>query len=178
MEPHFNEISNYFFFLIQTKFVYSNINIVYLDVQSIIDNSDLGLFYKKKVSKIHEELKIELSIKEKKIKEKETDLNNKKNILKNEEIEKSLKELNNLINDYQITKNKSNKIVNDEKKKYSLIILKNINPILTNYAKENNITLILEKKNILVGVKTLDVTNVILNLLNKETKNKKLINDN
>ncbi len=167
-----------FFFLIQTKFVYSNINIVYLDVQSIIDNSDLGLFYKKKVSKIHEELKIELSIKEKKIKEKETDLNNKKNILKNEEIEKSLKELNNLINDYQITKNKSNKIVNDEKKKYSLIILKNINPILTNYAKENNITLILEKKNILVGVKTLDVTNVILNLLNKETKNKKLINDN
>ena len=165
-------------FLIQTKFVYSNINIVYLDVQSIIDNSDLGLFYKKKVSKIHEELKIELSIKEKKIKEKETDLNNKKNILKNEEIEKSLKELNNLINDYQITKNKSNKIVNDEKKKYSLIILKNINPILTNYAKENNITLILEKKNILVGVKTLDVTNVILNLLNKETKNKKLINDN
>ena len=43
-----------FFFLIQTKFVYSNINIVYLDVQSIIDNSDLGLFYKKKVSKIHE----------------------------------------------------------------------------------------------------------------------------
>ena len=168
----------YLIILIQTKFVYSNINIVYLDVQSIIDNSDLGLFYKKKVSKIHEELKIELSIKEKKIKEKETDLNNKKNILKNEEIEKSLKELNNLINDYQITKNKSNKIVNDEKKKYSLIILKNINPILTNYAKENNITLILEKKNILVGVNTLDVTNVILNLLNKETKNKKLINDN
>ena len=166
------------FFFAQTKFVYSNSNIVYLDVQFIIDNSDLGLFYKKKVSKSYEELKIELSIKEKKIKEKETDLNNKKNILKNEEIEKSLKELNNLINDYQITKNKSNKIVNDEKKKYSLIILKNINPILTNYAKENNITLILEKKNILVGVKTLDVTNVILNFLNKETKNKKLINDN
>lgn len=166
------------FFFTQTKHVYSNSNIVYLDVQFIIDNSDLGLFYKKKVSKSYEELKIELSIKEKKIKEKETDLNNKKNILKNEEIEKSLKELNNLINDYQITKNKSNKIVNDEKKKYSLIILKNINPILTNYAKENNITLILEKKNILVGVKTLDVTNVILNLLNKETKNKKLINDN
>ena len=56
--------------------------------------------------------------------------------------------------------------------------MKKRNPILTNYAKENNITLILEKKNILVGVKTLDVTNVILNLLNKETKNKKLINDN
>ena len=68
------------FFFAQTKFVYSNSNIVYLDVQFIIDNSELGLFYKKKVLKNYKELNIELSIKEKKIKEKETDLNNKKNI--------------------------------------------------------------------------------------------------
>ena len=58
------------FFFTQTKLVYSNSNIVYLDVQFIIDNSDLGLFYKKKVLKSYEELKIELSIKEKKNKRK------------------------------------------------------------------------------------------------------------
>ena len=83
-----------------------------------------------------------------------------------------------MVNNYQILKNKYNKIVIDDKKKYSLIILKNINPLLTGFAKDNNITLILEKKNILVGVKALDVTNDILNLLNKETANKKLINEN
>ena len=54
------------FFFTQTKLVYSNSNIVYLDVQYIIDNSDLGLFYKKKISESYEELKIELSVKEKK----------------------------------------------------------------------------------------------------------------
>ena len=162
----------------QTKLVYSNSNIVYLDVQYIIDNSDLGLFYKKKISESYEELKIELSVKEKKINEKETDLQNKKNILSKEELDKNLKELNNMVNNYRILKNKYNKIVIDDKKKYSLIILKNINPLLTGYAKDNNITLILEKKNILVGVKALDVTNDILNLLNKETKNKKLLNEN
>ena len=166
------------FFFTQTKLVYSNSNIVYLDVQYIIDNSDLGLFYKKKISENYEELKIELSVKEKKINEKETDLQNKKNILSKEELDKNLKELNNMANNYQILKNKYNKIVIDDKKKYSLIILKNINPLLTGYAKDNNITLILEKKNILVGVKALDVTNDILNLLNKETKNKKLLNEN
>ena len=166
------------FFFTQTKLVYSNSNIVYLDVQYIIDNSDLGLFYKKKISESYEELKIELSVKEKKINEKETDLQNKKNILSKEELDKNLKELNNMVNNYQILKNKYNKIVIDDKKKYSLIILKNINPLLTGYAKDNNITLILEKKNILVGVKALDVTNDILNLLNKETKNKKLLNEN
>ena len=166
------------FFFAQTKFVYSNSNIVYLDVQFIIDNSELGLFYKKKVLKNYKELNIELSIKEKKIKEKETDLNNKKNILSKEELDKNLKELNNMVNNYQLLRNKYNKKVIDDKKKYSLIILKNINPLLTSYAEDNNITLILEKKNILVGVKALDVTNDILNLLNKETKNKKLLNEN
>ncbi len=166
------------FFFTQTKLVYSNSNIVYLDVQYIIDNSDLGLFYKKKISESYEELKIELSVKEKKINENETDLQNKKNILSKEELDKNLKELNNMVNNYQILKNKYNKIVIDDKKKYSLIILKNINPLLTGFAKDNNITLILEKKNILVGVKALDVTNDILNLLNKETKNKKLLNEN
>ena len=83
-----------------------------------------------------------------------------------------------MIDNYQILRNKYNKTVIDDKKKYSLIILKNINPLLTSYAEDNNITLILEKKNILVGVKALDVTNDILNLLNKETANKKLINEN
>ena len=166
------------FFFTQTKLVYSNSNIVYLDVQYIIDNSDLGLFYKKKISESYEELKIELSVKEKKINEKETDLQNKKNILSKEELDKNLKELNNMVNNYKILRNKYTKIVNDDKKKYSLIILKNINPLLTGYAEDNNITLILEKKNILVGVKALDVTNDILNLLNKETKNKKLLNEN
>ena len=83
-----------------------------------------------------------------------------------------------MVNNYQLLRNKYNKKVIDDKKKYSLIILKNINPLLTSYAEDNNITLILEKKNILVGVKALDVTNDILNLLNKETKNKKLLNEN
>ena len=167
-----------FFFLIQSKLAFSNSNIVYLDVQFIIDNSDLGLFYKKKVSMTQDELKLELSIKEKKIKEKETDIKNKKNILKKEELDKNLRELNNLVKDYQLARNETNKTIIDEKKKYSLIILKNINPILTNYADKNNITLILEKQNILVGAKVLDITDEILDLFNKDIQTKNLINDN
>lgn len=165
-------------FLTQSNLAYSNTNIVYLDVQFIIDNSDLGIFYKKKVSEIQDELKIELSIKKKKIEELEIDIKNKKNILKKEEIDNNLNELNDLINKYKITRNQNNKTIINEKKKYSLAILKLINPILTNYADNNNITIILEKKNILVGAKVLDITSDILNLLNKETKNKKLLNEN
>ena len=36
-------------FLFNSNIVNSNNNIVYLDIQFIIDKSDLGLFYKKKL---------------------------------------------------------------------------------------------------------------------------------
>ena len=48
----------------------------------------------------------------------------------------------------------------------------------TQYVEKNNILLVLEKKNILVGIKTLDITNDILKILNQETKTKNLINEN
>ena len=49
---------------------------------------------------------------------------------------------------------------------------------MTEYVEKNKIDLVIEKKNILIGIKTLDITNQILILLNEETKKKKLINEN
>ena len=58
-----------------------------------------------------------------------------------------------------------------EKNKLSSKILRILNPILTKYVDENNIQILIEKKNILVGIKTLDITENILNIFNEETKN-------
>ena len=65
-----------------------------------------------------------------------------------------------------------------KKKKYSSEILNILNPILTNFVEKNNIALVLKKKNILVGAKVLDITDNILLILNEETKNNNLINEN
>ena len=69
--------------------VYSS-NIVYLDVQYIIDNSKLGIFYKNNVKIIQDENNLKLKNKEKEIKDKEAEINNQKNILNKDEIEKKL----------------------------------------------------------------------------------------
>ena len=53
-----------------------------------------------------------------------------------------------------------------------------INPILTNYAEQNNINYVLEKKNVLVGMKSLDITTQVLNKLNEYTEKQNLINEN
>ena len=153
-------------------------NIVYLDIQYIIDNSDLGIFYKSKINKLVENNKESLKIKENEINLKEKEIKNQKNLLSKEEIEKKIVSLNNLVKNYQIERNKKNKLVNDEKKIYTSEILKLLNPLLTNYVEKNKITLVVDKKNILIGIKSLDVTSDILQILNDETKKNNLLNEN
>ena len=58
-----------------------------------------------------------------------------------------------------------------KKKKYSDEILKILNPILTSYVEKNNIKIVIEKKNVLVGIKTLDITTDMLKILNEKTRN-------
>ena len=165
-------------FIFQTNLSKADNRIVYLDIQFIIDNSDLGKFYKTKLLNVQEEKKNELKAKEIEIKEKEKKINNQKNILKKEEINNKLKDLNKTVRLYQDERNEVAKQLLDDKKTYTAKILKILNPLLTEYVKKNNINLVLEKKNILIGVKTLDITNDLIKIFNDETKAKKLINEN
>ena len=49
-------------------------------------------------------------------------------------------------------------------------LMKEINPIITNYVKENSIQIVLDKKNILIGKNEYDITEIILDKVNKEIK--------
>ena len=144
-------------------------NVVYLDIQFLIDNSELGKKYKEEIKSIQNQLLIDLKNKKKLIKEKENELINQKNVLKKDEYNKKLKSLDKLIFDYRTYNSQQSNIINEKKKKFSNEILKILNPILTNYVEINNIKLVIEKKNVVVGVKTLDITNDMLKKLNDET---------
>ena len=156
--------------------VYAN-NIVYLDIQYIIDNSEIGIFYKNKIKLVQDQNNSNLKNVEDEIKNKEIEINNQKNILSSEEIKKKVNNLNELIKKYQIKRNEYNSNIIELKKKYTSKIINHLNPLLTQYVDKNDIKLVVDKKNILVGIKSLDVTKNILEILNEETKNKKLIDE-
>ena len=165
-------------FLLKTTYAFSTEKVVYLDVQFIIDNSKIGLFYKDKLIKIKDKNKSKLISQKKKIKNEENEINKQKNILKKEEIDNKINKLNQLLNTYQKDLKKNNQILSAEQKKYTKIILDNLNPIVTKYVKDNDILIVLDKKNILVGSKALDITENILNKLNKLTIDKDLLSEN
>lgn len=157
-----------FFFVFFTNITFAK-NIVYLDVQFLIDNSNLGIKYKDEILAIQTKINSDLKNKQNSIKEKELELNNQKNVLKKEEFNKKLKNLDKMIIEYRKFNKEQNKIIQNKKKFYSDEILKIINPILTEYVEKNNIDIVIEKKNVLVGIKTLDITKDILKTLNKKT---------
>ena len=53
-------------------------------------------------------------------------------------------------------------------------MLKALKPILEKYMKDNKIRLVLDKKNIIIGDSSLDLTDKIIELLNKEIKSLKI----
>ena len=136
----------FFIFFICIEQGIAKTNIAYLDVQYIIDKSELGIYYKNKLNLIKNKSKSELIKKEEKIKEIQTDIKNKSNILKKDEIDSKVVELNKIVNKYQSDRKILNKKFTDEKNKYTSKILELLNPLLTEYVEKNNIHLVIEKK--------------------------------
>ena len=159
-----------FFYILFVTNAYAENKIVYIDVQYILNNSEIGKYYKKKFSEIEINEKKILQTKQKKIKETQDLINNQKNILAKDELDKKINQLNGLIKEYRKINNDIKKDLEIKRKNYTKEILSQLNPLLTSYAKENNINLIIEKKNILLGIKSLDVTENILNIFDKNTK--------
>ena len=104
------------FLLFSTNNAYAN-SIVYLDLQFIIDKSELGQKYKKEILDDQTKIKSDLKIKQNLIKEKENELNSQKNVLKKDEFNNKLKKLDDLLTDYREFKKKHSKIIIDKKKK-------------------------------------------------------------
>ena len=64
--------------------------------------------------------------------------------------------------------------VSKQRTKAKNTLLKNLNPILENYMKEKNIKMIIDKKNLLLADKSLDITKEITKILNQKLKSIKL----
>ena len=60
--------------------------------------------------------------------------------------------------------------LNKLKDESAKLILKNINEIISEYSTKNSISMIVEKKSIIIGKSELNITNDILELLNKKIK--------
>jgi len=170
LEHHFNMKKKIFILLFFFNFnnSYSQDNLAYIDINYILNNSIVGKSISEHIKIISEDQKNELLIIEKKLIEKEKNLIAKKNVIEKNEFEEKLSILKKDIKDYSIQQNKFNSEIEEKKIKYTKIVLKTLNSIVSKYVEENSISMVLPKKNIIIAKKNLDITNEIVNLLNNQ----------
>ena len=159
-----------FFFLIFDTNSFAEEKIFYLDVNFLLSESEAGKHINNELQIINNKNIEEFKKIENSIKTEEEKLLKQKNILKEEEFNNKANKLREKYKSYQELKNTKNndlKILGD---KAGNQILKIINEILSEYSTKNKISLIMKKKNIVIGKTELDITKNILGLLNAKIK--------
>ena len=144
--------------------------IVYIDIEKIMQQSVAG---KNFISLLDKKHKINISKFNKaneQIKAKEKKLITQKNILSPEDFQKELSKLRNEITNFQQDQVKARNEINKLRVLGTNKMINEITPILENYAKENSINLILQKKNIVMGKKEMEITENIIILADKKIK--------
>ena len=154
------------FFLNLTTIAYPN-NIVYINMNYILSNSNYGKSIFNELENINKTNIKELEIKEKILKDLEKKITNQKNILSKEDLEKKINDLKKKIVVFNKNKDELSKEFNVYKNKQITDFMKNIEPLVSDYIKKNSITIVLDKKNVIIGEKDFDITLKILEIVDK-----------
>ena len=153
-----------FFFLNLTTIAYPN-NIVYIDMNYILSNSNYGKSIFNELENINKTNIKELETKEKILKDLEKKITNQKNILSKKDLEKKINDLKKKIVIFNEDKDKLSKEFNEIKNKSITDFMKNIEPLVSEYIKDNSINIVLDKKNVIMGNKDQDITFKILEIV-------------
>ena len=159
------------FFFILLLFNISKINaeqIVYINMEKIMKESKAGKGIIKKINKSNEANISKFKKIEDDLKEQEKKLIAKKNVISEEEFKSKIEELRKKISEYRT---KRQNIIQESTKKrvrVSAEFSHKVKPILGDYAAKNNISIIVQKKNIIMGKKELDITDDILKIVDEK----------
>ena len=155
-------------FVLICNYVVAEQKIAYVDMKFVLNNSKAGKGAQNFLQKNFQENQKKFLDMENQLKKEESDLLGKKTILNKEDYKKKTDELRKKVAKYQSERRSTLDQITEQRAEARKTLLTTLDPILKNYIKENGISLIVDKKTILVGNTDLDITNIIVEKLNKE----------
>ena len=150
----------------------SKAQIAYIDINLILNTSKVGKSLNLFIKKLEDDDLTRYKLIETELIKKEKEIISQQNILKKEQFQSKLTKLSTEIQKYRSDKKMSSEKLNKIRFDKTKEILEVLNPIITKYVDSNAISIVLPKKNIIVGKKNLDITEQIITLL--DNKNFKL----
>ena len=158
-----------FILIISTTYANSNDKVSFIDIDFILKNSNLGKSILNEIENLNKKNIDELRNKEKELKKIEEEIKSKKKILSEEEFNKEVNLLKERIKKYRIYKDELVKDFKQNEKKKINLFFKEVNPIIQKFMDKNSIDILLDRKNVFIGKKNSDITNQIIQELNKNS---------
>lgn len=154
-----------FFFYFSNSF---SENIHFIDFNKVLNKSKAGSQIQVKLKKKFESESNKFKLQEKNIKKEEADLILKKKILTKEEYQKKIEVLRKKVAKLQGDRKKVLENIGKSRNNAKKSLLESINPIMKKYMEDNKIGIVIEKKAVVLGDSTLEITDKIIELLNQK----------
>ena len=152
------------------KSVAEDLNIVFVDMDRIIATSNAGKKAQSSIDKFAKKENQKFDSFESNLKKKEQEILKQKNIISKEELDKKIKSFQTELSKLRKEKIEFNRSIIKRNQESTNKIVNEINKILTEYASNNSVSLIIQKKNIIIGKTELDITPQILKEFNSKVK--------
>ena len=167
-------LSFFSIFLFFINSVNSEQNIAFINMDKVISTSNAGSSILKQLTDLNNKNLQFLKKEEKKFKEKETKLISQKNIISEADFQNKVNELKSEIKNYNKNRDKMINEFNKLKVDNTNNLLELINPILLKFSDDKGISIVLQKKDLVVAKTELDITDDIIKIVNAEVKELKI----
>ena len=161
-------------FIFFTNQVFSEQNIAFINMDRVMSISKSGSSILKQLTDLKNKNSKFFKVEEKKLKEKDAKLISQKNILSEVDFKKKIDELKAEIKNYNQNRNKMIEDFNKLKIDNTNNLLKLINPILVKFSNDKEISIILQKKDLVVAKTELDITDEVIKIVNSDVKEFKI----
>lgn len=169
MKKKIIKLITFLFILIISSNAYGDI-IHFIDFSKVLNQSSAGAEAQRKLKDKLENENKKFNSEEENLKKAEADLISKKKVLSNEDYQKKAQELRNKVSLLQKNKLDSLNSIAKSRASAKQKLLEQINPILKKYMENNNVRIIVDKQSVILGDSSLEITNQIIDILNKEVK--------
>ena len=160
----------FIFFFFQISFNLFSSEIAIIDVDILFSSSKKGKLIIAELKNINDQNISIIKEKEKIIIDLDKEIQSKKNILDEKEIKKKVDQMNIFLKDLESFKIQSNKLYQDKKNQEITNFFKQIEPFLNQFMENNSINFLIDKKNIFISNQKNDITEQLLNLIDKNLK--------
>ena len=158
----------FFIYFFQINFVIANTSIAFIDMDKVISLSKPGSSIMSQLNTLSSQNSKKFESEAKKIKEQENKIISQKNILSEVDFQSNINKLKLEIKNYNDNRDKINNDFNKLRIDSTNKLLKLINPILVSYSNDKSISLILKKRDLVIGKTELDITDEIILIINKD----------